>query len=156
MTNIEFKSSDADFLNGELEIVRIARGVFGISGYIEIKQPVDETSSMEASFYRDKYCDGNYEIQAYSVSNTDFPAAMNNIYKDYIMESLKECAENEPVFETFVPPLTKRCIVFDSCQISTDNLPSHVDDGCYWLSMSLHGQVEASIEIYGVVEKKDL
>ncbi|KAM7344646.1 uncharacterized protein ACRADG_011289 [Cochliomyia hominivorax] len=154
-TDIKTTTTNADLFEAELEIVRVARGIFGFSGYVNIKEDLDDSVIVEANFYRDKYCDEDYEIQPYSVSNTSLTSAMNDFYKPYVMDGLEECATDAPFFEEFVAPLTKRCLVMNECKMSNENLPSHMDDGCYLVSINLYAQTAvATINVYAVVEKE--
>lgn len=140
-------------MDAEFHIDRISRGVFGVSGHLEVKQLMDDRSIVEVLFYRDKFCNKNYVIQPYSLRNMTFTATMNSYYKQLLMENLKECAENTPYFKEFVSPLEPVRAVFNKCQISTDNLPSYMSEGCYLVSINVHGQVEVKIALYSVVEK---
>ncbi|KAI8128804.1 hypothetical protein CVS40_1810 [Lucilia cuprina] len=153
LLELDFESSDKDFIDADLEVLRIARGVFGINGFIDIKQPIDESFSMEVIFFRDKYCQENYERQLYSVGKQSFADGMNKFYRRILMDSLRNCTTDAPIFDKFEPPLTKRLIVFDKCQISTDNLPSHVDDGCYLVKLNVYGKVEVNFSGKLVVER---
>lgn len=153
-TDIVFTTTNPDIVEADLEVVRISRGVFGFSGFVNFKEDLEESVIVEANFYRDKYCDKQYEIQPYSVSNTTLPKAMENYYKSYLMDSLKDCATDAPIFEDFEPPLSSRCVVLDKCQISTENLPSHMDDGCYLVSVNMYGNAVLKIDVFAVVERK--
>lgn len=114
---------------------------------------MDDRSCAEVNIYRDKFCNKNYIIQPYSLSNSTLTVVMNQHYKNLLMDTFKECAENAPFFEKFELPLGPIHLILDKCQISTDNLPSYMNEGCYKVEVNFYGQVEVKVSMYSVVER---
>lgn len=151
---MELKTSDAEVFDGELHIDRISRGVFGISGNLNVKQPIDDRTFGEVIIYRDTFCNKNYIIQPYGLGNKTISEIMNNHYKLFLMDTLKECAENAPYSERFAKPFGPFHILLNKCQLSTENLPSQMNDGCYKIQVKFYGQVEINLTMYSIIDNE--
>ncbi|XP_073846828.1 uncharacterized protein isoform X2 [Musca autumnalis] len=152
LLNVTLTSSNLDVLDGDLKVIRISRGSFAISGHFDIKQDIDDSSLVEGVILRRTSATDEYRPFPFDITNQTFSEAMNKYYKPLVMDSVAECTTNAPVFDEFESPLSKRYVKVDKCQLSTDNMPSHMPEGFYKILIKLHGATEACIETIFEIE----
>ncbi|XP_037818835.1 uncharacterized protein LOC119608471 [Lucilia sericata] len=156
LKSITSETSDTEKLKVHLEIQRISRGVFAISGTVLFNYDVAEGDSnmISAKSYRSAQGDNDYKVLPFQMPATHFFKVLNTHYKDVIMDTLKDCSDF-PVFEDkFVPPLEKKLYTLDSCQFSQDGLPNHLQDGFYKLLIIGSGDADWKVEIIAEVTQE--
>lgn len=152
--DVKTGTSDPNIIDIDFKTERKSRGVYSVSGYMEFKIDADDSLIVEGILYRSSNGANleDYKKVPLSIDNETLTVTMNKYYKEFVMESLKDCAENFPYFEEFEPPLTKRYIKLNKCLVSTDPLPSHMSNGYYRLLIKLHGPVEVFADLYLKIE----
>ncbi|KAM7347108.1 uncharacterized protein ACRADG_006769 [Cochliomyia hominivorax] len=149
LKSITSKSSDTEKIQINLEIERVSRGVYAVSGEIKIFFDITEgdTNYITAKSFRSAQGDNDYKVLPFQMPSTHFLNVLNTHYKDILMDTLKDCSDC-PVFEKeFVPPLEKKVYTLNACQFSQDGLPNHLQDGFYRLLIIGTGDVEYEIEV---------
>ncbi|XP_073820158.1 uncharacterized protein [Musca autumnalis] len=144
LKSIETISSDLDKLRfGEFKVERISRAVYAASGSITINADVVEGDSnmIETHGYRSKN-GKDFQPIPMQTPRIHLFEYLNTFYKDYAMETLKDCS-NLPVFEgKFEPPLEKKTYVMEKCQFDQSAFPPFLQEGYYKADMVGTGDVE--------------
>ncbi|KNC29722.1 hypothetical protein FF38_08467, partial [Lucilia cuprina] len=156
LKSITSETSDAEKLKVDLEIERIARGVFAISGkfFFNVDVAEGDSNMIAAKSFRSPQGDNDYKVLPFQMPATHLYKVLNTHYKDVLMETLKDCSDF-PVFEnTFEPPMEKKLYTLDSCQFSQDGLPNHLQDGFYKLLIIGSGEVDWNVEVIAEVTQE--
>ncbi|XP_073828210.1 uncharacterized protein [Musca autumnalis] len=152
--SMESSSSDDNLLNLDLSVERVSRGVYAISGTININLDIEEDDGcdIEAGAFRSDNGVNDYKVLPFKMPRQHLFSALNSFYKDMLMETFSECSDL-PVFEEkFEPPLEKRVYTLDKCQFSQDGFPNHLSEGFYKILISGYGSVQWSLTIVAQVE----
>ena len=153
LQDVKCVSENKDLYDCQFEVLRKSRGVFGLSGYMDIKFDADDSLIVEGYIYRSMGMAQSYYKMPFDIANETLTEVMNKFYIPLIMDDIKDCSVDAYNSETFEPPLTKRKIILDKCLISTDKLPSHMSEGNYRLDIYFHGPCESRFELYFKIEK---
>ncbi|XP_011291723.1 uncharacterized protein LOC101896456 [Musca domestica] len=144
LKSIETFSSDLDKLRfGEFKVERISRGVYAGSGSFTINADIVEGDSHMIEFHAYRSENGkDYKPIPLKTPRQHLYEYFNTFYKEYAMNSLKNCS-NMPAFEgKFVPPLEKKTYVLEKCQFDQSAFPQHMQEGFYKVDMAGSGEVE--------------
>ncbi|XP_073828225.1 uncharacterized protein [Musca autumnalis] len=143
LKNIEASSSDMDKISyEEFKVERISRGVYAASGSFTINVDFVEGDSnmIETRAYRSE--NGKdfkpIPLQTPRIHIYDY---LNTFYKDYAMETLKDCS-NMPVFEGKLEKLEKKTYVLEKCQFDQSAFPRYLQEGFYKGDIVGTGDVE--------------
>ncbi|XP_065365418.1 uncharacterized protein LOC135958443 [Calliphora vicina] len=153
LKSLTSQSSDTEKMKVDLDIERVSRGVYAISGTILINFDIVEGdgNTIAAKSYRSAQGDNEYNVLPFQMPALHFHNFFNTHYKDVLMGTLKDCSDL-PVFEdTFEPPFEKKLYTFDACQFSQDGLPNHLQEGFYKLVIIGTGAVDWEMEIIAEV-----
>ncbi|XP_073828228.1 uncharacterized protein isoform X2 [Musca autumnalis] len=143
LKNIETFSSDLDKVRfGEFKVERISRGVFAASGSITI----------ELHAYRSEN-GKDFKPISMKTPHQHLYEYFNTFYKDYVMETLKDCS-NMPAFEGKIEKLEKKTYVLDKCQFDQSAFPRYLQEGFYKIDMEGTGDVEWNLILTVLVEPK--
>lgn len=94
----------------------------------------------------------SYKILPFKLPNQHIYDFLNGLYKETVMDTLKDCS-NFPVFEGKCPtPLEKRSYTMDKCRFSSDGFPSHLKEGFYKVAITAKGQLGFEITTVCKVE----
>ncbi|XP_073828224.1 uncharacterized protein [Musca autumnalis] len=144
LKTIETSTSDLDkFSFGEFKVERISRGVYAASGSFTINVDFVEGDSnmIETHTYRSEN-GKDFKPIALQTPRIHIYEYFNTFYKDYAMETLKDCS-NMPVFEgKFEPPLEKKTYVLEKCQFEQSAFPPYLQEGFYKADIVGTGDVE--------------
>lgn len=135
----------------KLRTSKISRGVYGIEGYFDVKQDIDDTLFFEAELFRSKLYGplAYYSKLPMKVANTTLSNLMNEYYKQFVMNTLVNCTDQAPYFEDeFVPPITKRLMEFTQCRVSEEELNFQMNNGYYKFVARTSGLMDAVLEIH--------
>ncbi|XP_073822223.1 uncharacterized protein isoform X2 [Musca autumnalis] len=109
----------------------ISRGVYGYTGFIDVKRDIDTDSSfLEMNVYYSSNA-LTYTLTAFRIQSMTITKAMNNVYKLYLKDSYDQCCTNSPQFDSFVSPMTTRYMLCEKCQLSLTNYPTALRPGFY-------------------------
>ncbi|XP_065368983.1 uncharacterized protein LOC135961412 [Calliphora vicina] len=148
-------TSDPDIVDLKLEIVRLGRGKYGFSGFMDIKVDLYDDLKIGGSIERSKYRNGPYSKFPMGVENEPLASAVNKFYTLILQPEAEKCCENAPIFKSkFVAPLEKRNVTINNCALSTDNLPNVIMEGYYRLRLTSSGPVDVFVEALSLVENK--
>ncbi|XP_075155996.1 uncharacterized protein LOC142229324 [Haematobia irritans] len=142
--SVETTSSNTDAVDLHLQVDRVSRGVYAISGTFTLNTDImdGDNNEVEASVYRSENGVDDYKILPFKISRQHFNKAMDSFYKDMIMDTLKECSDL-PVFEDKLErPIEKKEYTLKGCQFSQDGFPNHLATGFYKIVLSAHGASE--------------
>lgn len=142
-------------LNWNWRLKRIARGHFVIEGDITIGKDLTDDTLAYGEFLYSPF--GQHFVRTpFHIPNVTLTDFYNKFYKDLCLESLNECATNLPLkdrSDVFVAPLTKRVMVFENCNLSNNNMPSHLKSGYYKVNIGATKEVETVVKILIKVEQ---
>ncbi|XP_065368985.1 uncharacterized protein LOC135961413 [Calliphora vicina] len=148
-------SSNPDILDLKYEIVRLGRGKYGFSGFMDFKVDFYDDVKVGGTIERSRYRDGPYSMFPMGIQNESLSSVMNKYYKHILQPVAEKCCENAPIItNTFKEPLTKRNITINNCALSTDNLPNVIMEGYYRLRVTLTGPADIYVETISLVEPK--
>ncbi|XP_073828232.1 uncharacterized protein isoform X2 [Musca autumnalis] len=156
LKTIETSSSDLDKVSfGEFKVERISRGVYAASGSFTINTDVVEGDSNMIEFHAYRSDNGkDFKPIPLKTPRQHLYDYFNTFYKDYAMETLKDCS-NMPAFEgKFEPPLEKKTYVLEKCQFDQSAFPQHLQEGFYKVDMGGDGDVEWHFIFTVLVEPK--
>lgn len=154
LQDVNCESDNKDLYDCHFEVLRISRGVFGLSGYVDFKFDADDSLITEAYLYRSSVMPPqSYFKMPYDIVNATLTEIMNKFYIPIIMDDIQDCTVDSYNSKVFKPPLTKRKILIDKCLLTTDKLPSHMSEGNYRMNVNFHGPIEARFELYFKIEK---
>ncbi|XP_065365419.1 uncharacterized protein LOC135958444 [Calliphora vicina] len=149
LKSLTSKTSDSEKMKINLEIERVSRGVYAISGTVLINFDVVEGdgNTIAAKSYRSVLGDNEYNVLPFQMPATHLHKYFNTFYKDVLMDTLKDCSDLPAFEDKFEPPFEKKLYTFDACQFSQDGLPNHLQDGFYKLLLIGAGDVVWEIEV---------
>ncbi|EDW81970.1 uncharacterized protein Dwil_GK25378 [Drosophila willistoni] len=153
LVDITVTSSDESKVKAEARIERMGRGEFGLSGQIVLGVLVPPSIDVEVLTYRSADSGQTYKLQPYGVQRQGIYNALNNFYKNIIMESAKDCS-NLPQFEGNLTEIGPDTYNFEKCQVKTDSFPQYMPEGFLKIVMLSYGEVEVKCEIIVNIEKK--
>ncbi|XP_046808409.1 uncharacterized protein LOC111684595 [Lucilia cuprina] len=137
------------------QISQPTRGTFAVSGFFEFKEDINTDN---AKGWVNIYYSSNaisYTLTPFHIPPTGFTNIMNFLYKNYLMDSVKECCENPIDIENkFVPPLTKRRLICKNCLMQGDNFPSHMRMGFYKMKGVTVGEMDFAMTLTVKLEKE--
>lgn len=150
LIDIQIHNGDLSVMEFNLTVVKIKRGEYAMNGWLDIRQDMDDSLFLEMKFFTSQTGGPNavWKKMSMEMRNSSLTTFMNKHYKTMVMESLKECTENAPVFDEFEAPLTKRLIKINNCIFKSDNMPAQMAKGFYKLPWKFSGQYEGSVEFY--------
>ena len=126
-------------VESEINITYISRGVYGLSGYLDLKVDMYDNNTAEVYLERSRESlSGQYFKTPYALPKMPISQMFNTAYKDLMMESLHKCS-NAPYFDVFKVPLKKDNYVFTNCRYETDNVPNIMGEGYYKLHVIVYG-----------------
>ncbi|XP_073848862.1 uncharacterized protein [Musca autumnalis] len=141
-------TSNPDCVEMNATVHRIDRGRYGYSGYLNFNSDMGEDILILVTVQRSIQKEGSFGYLPFLGYNVTLPVAMNLYYKPLLMKSVQQCCENAPVFEkSFTPPITKRNISINKCELSNEALPLIMLDGYYKLRTTFFGN-----DFYGYME----
>ncbi|XP_065365417.1 uncharacterized protein LOC135958442 [Calliphora vicina] len=153
LKSLTSQTSDTEKLKIDLQIERVSRGVYAISGtaLINIDIVDGDSNTVAAKSYRSVQGDTEYNVLPFQMPPTHINKVLNTHYKNVLMGTLKDCSDL-PVFEDeFEPPLEKKLYTLNACQFSQDGLPNHLQEGFYKLVIIGTGDVDFEIEVIAEV-----
>ncbi|XP_073828235.1 uncharacterized protein [Musca autumnalis] len=156
LKNIETGSSNPEMVSfGECKLERISRGVFAVIGAIDIKYDIQEGDSNTVEFNSYRSENGkDYRPLPFKTPRQHIFDYFNTFYKDYVMDTLKDCS-NFPAFEDkFEPPFERQTYYLDHCQFDQESFPQHLQEGFYKVNMSFSGDVDWYIIFVAEVQSK--
>ncbi|XP_011291722.1 uncharacterized protein LOC105261707 [Musca domestica] len=156
LKSIETYSSDPEKVKfGECKLERISRGVFAVMGSADIQYDIHEGDSNTVEFNSYRSANGkDYHPLPFKTPRQHIFEYLNTFYKDYVMDTLKDCS-NFPAFEDkFEPPFERGVYYLDKCQFDQKSFPQHLQEGFYKVNMSFRGDVEWYIVFVAEVQSK--
>lgn len=150
--DVNASSTTPDILDTSLRKVRISRGVFGFSGFINMKQDFDtDLQTYEVQVYYSS--NGiSYALSPFRIPPTPMTKVMNKEYKLYAKDALDKCCTNAPQFDRFVSPMTARNMICENCQLFTTNFPSVLRSGYYKLVVRIYERPNVTIIMLGKID----
>lgn len=143
-----------DLYNWNWHLKRVARGHFVIDGDITVGKDLTDDTIVYAELFYSPF--GQHFFRTpFHIPNVTLSDFYNKFYKDLCLDSLSECATNQPLkdkSDVFVAPLTKRIMKFENCVFSTENLPSHMKSGYYKANIAFTNEVDTVIQTLIKVE----
>ncbi|XP_065365420.1 uncharacterized protein LOC135958445 [Calliphora vicina] len=149
LKSLTAQTSDTEKLKIDLQIERISRGVYAISGtaLINIDIVDGDSNTVAAKSYRSAQGDNEYIVLPFQMPALHFHTFLNTHYKDVLMDTLKDCSDLPAFEDKFEPPLEKKLYTLNACQFSQDGLPNYLQGGFYKLLIIGTGDVDWEIEI---------
>ncbi|XP_023302578.2 uncharacterized protein LOC111684597 [Lucilia cuprina] len=137
------------------QISQPTRGTFAVTGFLDFKEDINTDN---AKGWVNIYYSSNaisYMLTPFRIPPTVFTDGVNFLYKNYLMDSVKECCENPIDFEDkFVQPLTKRRMICENCLLPSDNFPSHMRMGFYKMEGISAGEIAFAMTLTVKVERE--
>lgn len=90
MLNSTVFTSDPNVLDVFYKVDRISRGVYGLSGYLNISVDLNDENIIKATLYRSNSIDGPF-VKVPMGYTRPLGAAMNEIYKNSCMKTMQKC-----------------------------------------------------------------
>ncbi|XP_017071481.1 uncharacterized protein LOC108108093 [Drosophila eugracilis] len=150
---VSLTTSNPDLGGGECNIVRIARGEYGLSGSLYTNVDVPDDMEMDTKIYRSTDGGETFQIQPYSIPRQTVYQAMNNFYKKIIMPSAADCS-NFPQFNDTLVLISAQKFTFERCQVRTDEFPQYVPNGLYKGVIRTYGIFEITWEgLFDITQK---
>ncbi|XP_023302577.2 uncharacterized protein LOC111684596 [Lucilia cuprina] len=153
--DIDWNVTSTNNCDMEFRISQPTRGIYAVSGFIEFKEDINTEN---ATAWVHIYYSTNaisYTLTPFHISPTVLTNIMNFLYKNYLMDSVKECCENPIDFENkFVSPLTKRRLICENCLMKSDNFPSHLRVGFYKLEGKTAGEIDFALTLTIKLDKE--
>uniref|UniRef100_A0A1I8P3J0 Uncharacterized protein n=1 Tax=Stomoxys calcitrans TaxID=35570 RepID=A0A1I8P3J0_STOCA len=128
-----------------LEGVERTRGIFGGSGYMELKEDIDTDVSMARVQIFFSSTGFNFQKSPFRIPDQNFTSVLNGAYRLYLMDELKKCCIDSPYFEVFTSPLTKRRIECENCLFPSTNIPPALRLGYYRIFLTVYKGVNFTI-----------
>ncbi|XP_073828230.1 uncharacterized protein [Musca autumnalis] len=155
LKNIETFSSDLDKVSfKDFKVERIGRGVYAASGSFTVNTDVVEGDSNMIEFHAYRSENGkDFKPISMKTPRQHLYEYFNTFYKDYVMETLKDCS-NMPVFEGKFEKLEQKTYVLNKCQFDQSAFPRYLQEGFYKVDMGGTGVVEWNIIFTVLVEQK--
>ncbi|KAM7341940.1 uncharacterized protein ACRADG_009533 [Cochliomyia hominivorax] len=151
--NVINQTPDITFV--DLYVTRPSRGVFAMSGVVDIKEDLTDDLLLGVTVLYSMTGGSDFIKSPFNVPESNLTIILNKFYKDIVMESISDCSEEAPTTDDhFVAPLTKRKVTFDNCIISNENMPSKLRKGFYKIIFKYRKQSEGSLEFIVNVENK--
>lgn len=145
-----------DLFNLEVYLKRINRGHFVLDGIVTVGADLTDQTLTNADIFYSSTAQ-HFVRTPFVVHEMSLSEMINSFFKDMLFESLKDCITNLPIndrSETFVPPLTKRIMILENCEISNDNMPSHMRPGYYNVQFGFKNEAETIATVLAKVEPK--
>ncbi|XP_037955826.1 uncharacterized protein LOC119685578 [Teleopsis dalmanni] len=135
--SVTINKSGTDYVDSDLKIIRISRGKYGVNGFVHFKQDTTDKWIANVTTLQSLSGNNNYKPTPFEVPTDTVHNIINGPYKRFVMKSLRNCTTNGVYFEgNFVPPLTKRRISVNKCNINTDDWP-YLSSGVYKFILQL-------------------
>lgn len=148
-------TSNPDLFDLKYEIVRLGRGRYGFSGFMDVKMDLYDDVKVRGTIERSKYRTGPYTMFPMSIESEPLSDVLNKYYKHILQPVTEKCWQNAPIARgKFVEPVTKRYVKINNCVLSTDNLPNIIMEGYYRFRLTLSGPFEVYVEALSLVETK--
>ncbi|XP_023302194.2 uncharacterized protein LOC111684287 [Lucilia cuprina] len=145
--------SETELFKGDLYVKRLSRGLYAVSGTLNIGMDLNNNTIVCADVYY-SFTSMDYIRTPFSVPKQPMPQFIKTLYKDMLLESLLKCSTNPPDLE-FDGVITKRLVELNDCIISNENMPSHMKSGFYKIIFGMQKQVTAQLEIIVKIDQKD-
>ncbi|XP_073828211.1 uncharacterized protein [Musca autumnalis] len=152
--SISTSSSNEDLLKLNFSIERVSRGVYAISGTMDLNYDIVEgdANEVEGRSYRSDNGVNPYKPLAFQTERHHMFSGLNKEYKEMLMPALSRCSDM-PVFEDkFQPPLEKKVYTLTKCQLDQDEFPQYMSDGFYKGVILGWGTVNYTITFIAQVE----
>uniref|UniRef100_A0A1A9Z0E8 Uncharacterized protein n=1 Tax=Glossina pallidipes TaxID=7398 RepID=A0A1A9Z0E8_GLOPL len=146
--NITYENQTPDKVDLEVKITQPSRGVTALTGWIDIKEDITDDAFIEIQLLYSKTGTGNsYSPTPFRLQKMNTSQFINWPYKEYLLDSLKGCAENyiDVGDAPFVAPVTKRRVSLNECVFGTEKMPTMMKNGFY--KMEIH--ISNALEGYG-------
>ncbi|XP_055852751.1 uncharacterized protein LOC129916681 [Episyrphus balteatus] len=139
MEKFEWVSTNESLISAKLRPIRIARGVYGLNGTINIGFEIDNTFKIQFKILRSNSGTSKFIETPLHIPQLPFYYFMTKYYKKYAMNDIKNCSDF-PQFEgNFDTPTEIRNYYFNFCVMSTENMPTHMWTGFYKIVLDLEG-----------------
>ncbi|XP_073820379.1 uncharacterized protein [Musca autumnalis] len=150
LKSVDVATSNADLLNFiDFGVNRVERGVYGMSGKIILNVDVVEGDSneIEVKVFYSSNGKNNYRLTPFHLNRQHLFNILNTIYKDVVMENVKDCSNFPQFKDKFDPPLIKDTYYMDKCQFDDDGFPNHAKEGFYKIALIGYGVVDWKMDI---------
>uniref|UniRef100_A0A1A9X5P0 Uncharacterized protein n=1 Tax=Glossina brevipalpis TaxID=37001 RepID=A0A1A9X5P0_9MUSC len=145
--DVTFEVQNTDIFEMEAKITQPTRGVYAVSGVLNFKEDITDECHMELQLLYSKTGTGNsYSPTPFRLQKMNTTEFMNWPYKDYLLDTLRTCAENFVELEEdipFVAPVKKTRVVLNECKFNSDKLPTVMKNGFYKMEIRVYDQIEA-------------
>ncbi|XP_037955218.1 uncharacterized protein LOC119685091 [Teleopsis dalmanni] len=122
--SVSIYKSSTEYLDTDIKTERISRGKYGFSGFVDFKQDTSDKWTIRSNFTRSIYGTNKFIPTPYQTPKMKFHSFIAGPYKRFAMSTLRNCTKNGIEFEgNFVPPVTKRRMIFHKCRVNVDNWP---------------------------------
>ncbi|XP_037955990.1 uncharacterized protein LOC119685705 [Teleopsis dalmanni] len=137
--SVNIKKSGTEYIDSDIKVKRISRGRYGLNGFIDIKKDTTDKWIGNISILRSATGNNNYKPTPFEVPTDTVHNIMNGAYKRFFMNSVRNCTTNGVYFKgNFVPPITKRRILLNECNIRTEDWP-YLSSGVYKVVVRILG-----------------
>uniref|UniRef100_A0A1A9X5P1 Uncharacterized protein n=1 Tax=Glossina brevipalpis TaxID=37001 RepID=A0A1A9X5P1_9MUSC len=146
-----YEITNPNVVDMQLKITQPTRGVYAVNGSIDIKVDLTDEITFEIDILYSKSGTGNsYRSTPFRLRKMNLTEFVNWPYKDYLRETLRQCAKNYIEFEgKFVAPVEKTCITLEECKFDTDNMPTMMKNGFYKLEAhTTYASLSVLVQIY--------
>ncbi|XP_073817986.1 uncharacterized protein [Musca autumnalis] len=150
LKSVDVATSNADLLNFiDFSVDRVERGIYGMSGKMILNFDVVEgdSSEMEIKVFYSSNGKSNYRLTPVHLNRQHLFNLLNTIYKDGVMENLKDCSNFPQFKDKFDPPLVRGTYYMDRCQLGDDGFPNHAKEGFYKIALTGYGVVDWKMDI---------
>ncbi|XP_016957975.2 uncharacterized protein LOC108029978 [Drosophila biarmipes] len=149
-------SSNDSLVSFDIQIIRIGRGEYGVSGTAVWNYDTTDETTMEAVAYRSSTgAESDYKLLPFSVPKQSFNDYINSYYKEVIMKNLAHCS-NLPQFKgKFQPPWPKKTYWAEKCVFKCDGLPDIILPGLYKVVFNCTGPNQPSWDFIGIVKLRN-
>ncbi|XP_037942909.1 uncharacterized protein LOC119675773 [Teleopsis dalmanni] len=145
--SVKGSSSNNDIFETNMKLERIKRGVYALSGLMDFKEDTTDEWMVEIVVLKSRYGNNPYKPTAIKAPKDTLHNNINGVYKRFFMNYTRECAPKAPqIVGKFVPPLTKRRILFTRCIVTTKYFPP-MEPGYFKFISKFSGRVNASWEV---------
>ncbi|XP_073841891.1 uncharacterized protein [Musca autumnalis] len=149
--DISASSATPDIMDVYFKQVRISRGIYGFSGFMEVKQEFDTDVT---KYKLDVFYSSNglsYSLTPFRISPTPVTSVMNKEYLIYLKDMFDKCCTNAFPYP-FFSPMTIRNMTCENCQFASNNFPTVLRVGFYKAVVSIYDKPNVTIIATGQIE----
>ncbi|KAM7348632.1 uncharacterized protein ACRADG_007910 [Cochliomyia hominivorax] len=153
--SVDVENITPNILFVDLHVTRPSRGVYAVSGIVDIREDLTDQFLLGVSIYYSPTGNSEFIKTPFNIPECNVTTLYNKYYKEIVIDSVAQCSDQAPSSkDLFQAPLTKRTIEVNNCLISNENMPSKMRPGFYKMVYEYRQQAEGRIALLIKVERK--